>query len=196
MTFNIVFVLFPGFEELDFAGPYEVFGAAAKSVARDWKLTAVAAEREVRGANGLSVNADCLFEAAPPADVLVVPGGDTRPAMADARTIGFIKTSAGQAKWVTSVCTGSFLLSAAGVLDGRRATTHWASVGRLRERGVEAVGDERWVQDGNVISAAGVSAGIDMALYLVGQLVSPEAARQVQRYIEYDPAPPYQGIGK
>ena len=97
-----------------------------------------------------------------------------------------------QAQWVASVCTGAFLLQEAGLLDGKRVTTHWAFVKELRERGkMTVLAGPRFVRDGNLVTAAGVSAGIDMALWLTGQLHGIDAAHKVQRSIQYDPAPPY-----
>lgn len=188
---NFAIVLFPDVEELDFAGPYEVIGMAAKYLYKDWRLFTVAEERVIRGACGLSVNVDYAFGDAPAADVILVPGGvGTRPGEENNALIGYIADSGAAARYVTSVCTGAFLLQKAGLLAGKRATTYWAERETLLRRGVEVV-EERWVHDGNVISAAGVSAGIDMALYLVGVLKGPDEARRVQKLIEYDPAPPY-----
>ena len=106
----------------------------------------------------------------------------------------FVASTARTATWTTSVCTGSFVLWSAGVLDGKKATTHWAAFDELHGHApdLELVADARWVVEGNVVTAAGVSAGIDMALWLVGQIYGVEHARKVQRYIQYDPAPPYQ----
>jgi transcriptional regulator GlxA family with amidase domain len=192
VSFNIAFVLFPDYEELDFAGPYEVFGTAARYIDTDWRVFTVAAERMTRGTNGMRVEADYLFGDAPAADLIVVPGGfGTRPGMDDAALIGYIKRAGGAATYVTSVCTGALLLQRAGFLNGKRATTHWGARKELRDLGGVEVVEERWVHEGNVITAAGVSAGIDMALYVVGLLKSPEDARKVQHFIEYDPAPPY-----
>jgi transcriptional regulator GlxA family with amidase domain len=192
MSFNIAFVLFPDFEELDFAGPYEVFGMAAKYVDTDWRVYTVAAEAVVRGALGMRVQSDYTFADAPPPDLVVVPGGfGTRPGMDDEALIGFIRRSGESASYVTSVCTGALLLHRAGFLAGRRATTHWAARKELLALGDVDVIEERWVHDRNVVTAAGVSAGIDMALYVVGLLKSPEDARKVQRFMEYEPAPPY-----
>lgn len=188
---NFAIVLFPDVEELDFAGPYEVIGMAAKWMYKDWRLYTVAQERTVKGSCGLSVNADYLFDEAPPADVVIVPGGiGTRPGMENAALIGFIERAGANAQFVTSVCTGAFLLQKAGFLDGKSATTYWAERDNLGKTGVNVL-KQRWVHDGNVISAAGVSAGIDMSLYLVGVLKGPEEARRLQKLIEYDPAPPY-----
>jgi len=192
MAFNIAFVLFPDFEELDYAGPYEVLGTAARYVDTEWRVFTVAAGRTTRGTNGMRVEADFLFDDAPAADLIVVPGGfGTRPGMSDAALVGYIKRAGEGARYVTSVCTGAMLLQRAGFLDGRRAATHWAARRELAELGGVEIVEERWVQDGNVITAAGVSAGIDMALYLVGLLKSPDEARKVQRIMEYEPAPPY-----
>lgn len=192
---NFAIVLFPEVEELDFAGPYEVFGMASKAAWKDWRVFTVAQERIVRGFNGLSINADYLLDDAPKADVIVVPGGwGTRAGMENEALIGYLRRAGVEAQWVTSVCTGAFLLHRAGFLHGKRATTYWEHRPTLEAMGGVTVVEERWVHDGNVITAAGVSAGIDMALYLVGVLKGPEAARRLQKGIEYDPAPPYQDV--
>ncbi len=193
---NFAIVLFPDVEELDFAGPYEVLGMAAKYLYKDWRVFTVAQERVVKGSCGLSVNVDYLFDEAPAADVILVPGGDgTRPGAKNAALMGYIERTGAAARYVTSVCTGALLLHAAGFLRGKRATTYWAQRDTLRAMGEVDVVAERWVHDGNVITAAGVSAGIDMALYLVGVLKGPEEARRLQKMIEYDPSPPYAEVG-
>jgi transcriptional regulator GlxA family with amidase domain len=184
---TIAIVLFEGVEELDFAGPWEVLrqaGFEAFTVAED--------TAPITCANGLRVLADRTFDQVEAADILLVPGGPgTRkpsPALLD-----FIRRIDRNSTWTTSVCTGSFLLAEAGPASGKRVTTYWGEVGALRETGLaaEVVDDERWVRDGKIVTAAGVSAGIDMSLWLVGEVVSPEFAREVRRDIEYDPAPPY-----
>ncbi len=135
-----------------------------------------------------------MLQDAPPAHVLVVPGGNATSALNSEPLVRFIRRAAAEAEYVASVCTGAFLLHRAGVLEGRRATTHWGAMERLKRLdGVTAV-KERWVRDGNVVTAAGVSAGIDMALYVVGVLKGPAAARAVQLYMEYDPDLPYQDV--
>ena len=194
MPFRIAFVLFPDFEELDFAGPWEVIGMASKYVDQSWEPFTVAATPSVRAFLGMNIAVDHTFETAPDADVIIVPGGfGTRPGMEDAALVGYIARAGGGAQYVTSVCTGAMLLKRAGFLEGKRVTTHWGAKKELRDLGGDTVvvEDGRWVHDGNVITAAGVSAGIDMALYLVGVLKGPEEARKVQRFMEYDPAPPY-----
>ncbi len=193
---NFAIVLFPDVEELDFAGPYEVLGMAAKYLYKDWRVFTVAQERVVKGSCGLSVNVDYLFDEALAADVILVPGGDgTRPGAKNAALMGYIARTGASAQYVTSVCTGALLLHAAGFLQGKRATTYWAQRDTLSRMGGVEVVEERWVHDGNVITAAGVSAGIDMALYLVGVLKGPEEARRLQKMIEYDPSPPYAEAG-
>jgi len=197
MPFNIAFVLFPDFEELDFVGPFEVFGMTAKFVDKDWHVYSVAATPQVRAFNGLRVVVDHSYADAPKADLICVPGGlGTRAAMDDEALVAYVRASGGDAAWVTSVCTGALLLHRAGFLEGKRATTHWGAKPELRALGgtTQVVEDGRWVHDGNVITAAGVSAGIDMALYVVGLLKSPDDARRVQKAMEYDPAPPYQPV--
>jgi len=194
MTFNIAFILFPDFEELDFVGPYEVMAMAARYIDTDWHVYSVAATPTVRAFHSLTVAADHTFKNAPAPDMICVPGGfGTRPGMEDAALIDYIRRSGAAAQLVTSVCTGAMLLHRAGFLEGRRATTHWGAKKELRDLGGDTVvvDEGRWVHDGNVITAAGVSAGIDMALYIVGQLKSPEDARKVQAFMEYQPAPPY-----
>ncbi len=188
---NIAVHLYEKAEELDWAGPWEVLSAWALRWPEDG-VTAftVADTREpIRCAKGLRVLADHDWATAPPIDVLLVPGGDSRGPAADEALLARIRTLNERGALVTSVCTGAFVLAAAGLLDGRPATTHWGSMDRLRELGIDAR-DERFVDAGEVVTAAGVSAGIDMALHLVARLRSPERAREVRRYIQYDPEPP------
>ena len=194
MPFNIAFILFPDFEELDFVGPYEVMAMASKYIDQDWRVYSVAETPAVRAFHGLRVMAAHTFENAPKPDMICVPGGfGTRPGMTHEPLVSYIRRTGAEAQLVTSVCTGALLLHKAGFLEGKRATTHWGAKKELRDLGgnVEIVDEGRWVHDGNVITAAGVSAGIDMALYVVGQLKSPEDARKVQAFMEYQPAPPY-----
>jgi transcriptional regulator GlxA family with amidase domain len=188
-------LLFDDAEELDFAGPWEVFSAAAE-VDGESRVVSVAEQgRAVRCAKGLRVLPDHTFEDAPALDVVLVPGGQgTRREVQNPVLIDWLRKVGASCTWVTSVCTGALLLHEAGFARGRRVTTHWAFVEPLRKRGdVTVLERVRYVRDGNVVTAAGVSAGIDMALWLVGQLHDPQFARNVQRYIEYDPAPPYAG---
>jgi transcriptional regulator GlxA family with amidase domain len=191
MTVTTGILLFDDVEELDFAGPYEVFGMALTE--GDRVVTIAERDGPVRGAKGLRVLPDHTFTDAPPLDVLVVPGGlGTRREVDNPVLVGWIADVAPQCTWVTSVCTGAFLLHAAGITHDREQTTHWASIDRLREQPRTTVHENvRYVRDGNVVTAAGVSAGIDMALWVVGQLYGVDHARVTQYAMEYDPAPPY-----
>ena len=186
-------LLFDDAEELDYVGPWEVLTMARKE--GDRVVTIAERPEPVRSAKGLRVLPDHTFDDAPPLDVVLVPGGQgTRREVDNPTLTGWLAKVAADAQWVTSVCTGSFLLEAAGPAKERRVTTHWAAVQELRDRapGLTVVEDERWVVDGNLVTAAGVSAGIDMALWLVGQLYDVPHAKAVQSFIQYDPAPPYQ----
>jgi transcriptional regulator GlxA family with amidase domain len=185
-------VVFDGVEELDFVGPWEVF--TASSMLRDGADTAVTiAERPgpVRCSKGLRVLADHSFGDHSPLDVLLVPGGQgTRREVSNPILIDWIRRT--DATWITSVCTGALLLHEAGHARGRSVATHHAFEDTLQARGdVTVVRDARYVVDGNLVTSQGVSAGIDMALWLVGRLHGREHARSVRRYIQYEPAPPY-----
>jgi len=194
MANTIGILLFDDVEELDFAGPWEVFSATAQQLFPDDRVVTIAQElRPIRCAKGLRVLPDFDFTTAPPLDVVLVPGGQgTRREASNPTLIEWLREVGQHCQWVTSVCTGALLLHEAGFAKGRRVTTHWAFVETLRQRGdVTVLENRRYVRDGNVVTAAGVSAGIDMALWLVGQLYGIDVARKVQRGIEYDPAPPY-----
>lgn len=187
-------LLFDDAEELDFVGPWEVLTSAAMIAGTGDRVVTVAPEqRAVRCAKGLRVVPDFTLEDHPELHVVLVPGGQgTRREVANPAVIDWLRKVGERCRWVTSVCTGTLLLHEAGFARGRRVTTHWAFAETLRERGdVTVLDDVRFVRDGTLVTAAGVSAGIDMALWLVGQLHTPELARKVQRYIQYDPAPPY-----
>jgi transcriptional regulator GlxA family with amidase domain len=161
--------------------PHEVFLVAER-------------DQPVRCAKGMRVLPDTTTASCHALDVLLVPGGQgTRREVQNKPLLEWIAAVATDAKWVTSVCTGALLLTAAGPARGKRVTTHWAFVETLRARNeaAEVLSNYRYVRDGNVLTAAGVSAGIDMALWLVGELHGPDFARLVQRGMEYDPAPPY-----
>jgi transcriptional regulator GlxA family with amidase domain len=187
--------LFDGAEELDWAGPWEVLAAWALQWPDDGVrvFTIAREDRTITCAKGLRVLPDETWETAPPLDVLVYPGGrGTRTELADEAVLDWIRGIAASGAVVSSVCTGSLVLASAGLLDGRPATTHWQSLGFLGKlgQGIEVRPDDRFVDTGDVITAAGVSAGIDMALHLVARLHSPGRAREVRRYIQYDPEPP------
>jgi transcriptional regulator GlxA family with amidase domain len=187
--------LFDGAEELDWAGPWEVLAAWAQQFPEDGVrvLTVAREPGPVTCAKGLRVLPDETWETAPPLDVLVYPGGrGTRAQLGDEEVRGWLRGIAHSGALVTSVCTGSLVLADAGLLDGRPATTHWGSLEMLPTLGrdIEVRPEDRFVDSGDIVTAAGVSAGIDMALHLVARLHSPERAREVRRYIQYDPEPP------
>ncbi len=187
-------LIFDGAEELDFTGPWEVF--TASSMLRDHADTAVLiAERPgaVRCAKGMRIVPDHTLDDHPPLDLLLVPGGmGTRREVSNPELIKWIAQVSAEATWVTSVCTGSLLLHEAGPARGRRVATHHAFEDTLQARGdVTVVRDARYVVDGNLVTSQGVSAGIDMALWLTGRIHGRDHARAVRRYIQYEPAPPY-----
>ena len=192
---NIGVALFEGAEELDWAGPWEVLAAWALQWPDDGVhvFTLAREDRPVTCAKGLRVLPDETWETAPPLDVLVYPGGrGTRRELQDEAVLDWIRDLAAGDTVVASVCTGSLVLAAAGLLDRKPATTHWGSLELLPTLGreIEVRPDDRFVDNGNILTAAGVSAGIDMALHLVARLHSTERAREVRRYIQYDPEPP------
>jgi transcriptional regulator GlxA family with amidase domain len=193
MAITTGILLFEDMEELDFVGPFEVFTMARMGKEEDRVVTIAEKDAPVRGAKGLRVLPDCTFGNAPSLDVLLVPGGQgTRKEVSNPALIDWLRKAAEPCSWVTSVCTGALLLHEAGLARGKRVTTHWAFVETLRQRGdVEVLERVRYVRDGRLVTSAGVSAGIDMALWLVGQIHGVEHARRTQRFMEYDPAPPY-----
>jgi transcriptional regulator GlxA family with amidase domain len=187
-TTQVSILIFDGLTALDAIGPYDVLRQVP-----GWEVTFVGKEAgEVRTEEGgLGLVADLALADAPPADILLVPGGSgTRPLTGDAEVLDWVRATDQGTRRTTSVCTGALVLAAAGLLDGRRATTYWQSFDDLRALGAEPV-TSRWVEDGKYLTAAGVSAGIDMALHLVADEVAPEMSQAVQLGIEYDPAPPF-----
>jgi transcriptional regulator GlxA family with amidase domain len=192
--FNVAVYLWDGVEELDFAGPYEVLTAWASGSERDIAVRTVADGNggPVRCAHGLQVVPDAGWDELGEVDLFVLPGGDSRPLVANDVFVERVGALAEGGTLMASVCTGAFVFAKAGLLDGRPATTHWGSIDRLAEAGkdIEVDREARFVDDGDVVTAAGVSAGIDMALHLVARLESKEIAQEVRRYIQYDPQPP------
>lgn len=187
-------LLFEGAEELDFVGPWEVFTSSAMIRAQDDTTVLIAERRNpVRCNKGMRVLPDRTFDDHPPLDVLLVPGGNgTRTEVTNPVLIEWIRRASAQAAWTTSVCTGALLLHEAGAARSRRVATHHAFEDALQARGnITVVRDARYVVDGELVTSQGVSAGIDMALWLVGQLHGRDHARAVRRYIQYEPAPPY-----
>jgi len=185
---EIAILIYDRFTALDAIGPYEVLRSAPGANVRF-----VARERgPVRtDAGSLAVMADYALEEVQSPDILVVPGGPGQVAlMEDEALLSWVRRVHEGTRWTTSVCTGSLILGAAGLLKGLRATTHWLALEVLGRLGAEAVTD-RVVIEGKIITAAGVSAGIDMALTLVARELSPEVAQSIQLGIEYDPQPPF-----
>jgi transcriptional regulator GlxA family with amidase domain len=181
-------LIFDGLTALDAIGPYEVLRSVP-----GWEVAFVSKSRgEVRTDSGhLGLSADLALEEANEADVVLVPGGaGNRPLLEDEEVLDWLRQIDRGTKWTTSVCTGSLVLGAAGLLEGKRATGHWLYLDPLRAYGADPVGG-RFVEDGKVITAAGVSAGIDMALHLVSREAGVEVAQAVQLAIEYDPQPPF-----
>jgi transcriptional regulator GlxA family with amidase domain len=185
---QIAILIFEKLTALDAIGPYEVLRSVP-----GWEVKFVGPEKgTVRTDSGaLGLSADFALEEVTAADIVLVPGGEgNRPLMGDERVLAWLRRIDAGSKWTTSVCTGSLVLGAAGLLEGKRATSNWLFLEQLREFGADPVGG-RYVEDGKTVTAAGVTAGIDMALHLVAQEVGPEVAQAIQLGIEYDPQPPF-----
>jgi len=188
--FNVGFVIFPELTQLDFTGPQQVLARLPQSAMHIIAKSAA----PVSSDSGLSLVPTHTFENCPQLDLICIPGGSTGVvrAMGDRDTIEFVQRQSRKAKYVTSVCTGAFILGAAGLLKGRRATTHWAFtellplLGATHERG-------RVVKDGNVITAGGVTSGIDFGLRVVAEIAGETVAQTIQLGLEYDPEPPFDG---
>ncbi len=185
---QIAILIFDKLTALDAVGPYEVLRSVP-----GWEVKFVGPEKgPVRTDSGaLGLSADHSIEEVSEADIVLVPGGKgNRPLLTDETVLSWLREMDARSRWTTSVCTGALVLGAAGLLEGKRATTYWPFLEQLREYGAEPVGG-RYVEDGKTITAAGVSAGIDMAFHLVSQEAGPEVAQAVQLGIEYDPQPPF-----
>lgn len=185
--FRIGFLLFPRLTQLDLTGPYEILARLPRAeVHLLWKTL-----DPVRSEHGLAIVPTTTLADCPPLDLVCVPGGPGVNALLDDRdVIAFLQRAAAEVSYITSVCTGSLLLGAAGLLRGRRATSHWLSRDLLRSFGAEPT-PERVVVDGRLITGAGVTAGIDFALRVVAEIAGQEAAETIQLGVEYDPAPPF-----
>ena len=187
MTLQIGFLLFPQLQQLDLTGPYDVLASLPDvKVHLVWKDLV-----PVTASTGLVLKPTVTFDDCPALDVICIPGGSgVGPLMEDDETLDFIRCQAANARYVTSVCTGALVLGAAGLLKGKRATTHWAYHELLEPLGAIAVKD-RVVRDGNLFTGGGITAGIDFALVLAAELVGAEAAQLIQLQLEYAPAPPF-----
>ena len=188
-------LLFPEVEVLDFCGPFEVFSVTRlnenkrREEPSPFRVLLIGDTSEpIQAAGGMRVLPECTATACPELDILLIPGGwGTRDQMNNGRLIDWIRQRAKNVETVTSVCTGSLLLGQAGLLDGRRATTHWAALPLLRERfpKVTVVDNEHVVEEGNILTSAGISAGIDLALRVVARYFGEPVVRNTARYMEY-----------
>ncbi len=181
------FLVFPGIQQLDLSGPYEVFASVpGTSVQLIWKDT-----EPLTSSTGLRLIPTTTFEDCPALDVLCIPGGGgVNALLTDQIVLGFVRETAGACSLVTSVCTGSLVLGAAGLLEGKRATSHWNAVDLLDRFGVVPT-EGRVVRDERIVTAGGVTSGIDFGLEIVADLFGRNAAETVQLALEYDPAPPF-----
>ncbi|AJX15664.1 MULTISPECIES: DJ-1/PfpI family protein [Burkholderia] len=187
MTLHIGFLVFPGVQQLDLTGPHDVLASLPDTAAHlVWKT-----REPVASSSGLALTPGHTFADCPPLDVICIPGGTgITDLLSDRETIDFVRERSAAARYVTSVCTGALLLGAAGLLRGRRATTHWAFHALLEPLGAVPV-RERVVRDGNLFTGGGVTAGIDFALTIAAELAGDEEAQAIQLELEYAPAPPF-----
>lgn len=187
MSLSFAFLCFPGVQQLDLTAPYEVFASA-----RDATVDLVWKSRDpVRASTGLWLTPTMSFAEAPDVDVICVPGGQGINALLnDEETLAFLRDKAARAKYVTSVCTGALVLGRAGLLTGRKATTHWNALDLLASLGALPT-EGRVVRDGSVITAGGVTSGIDFGLAVIAELLGRDEAETIQLALEYAPAPPF-----
>lgn len=187
MNLQIGFLVFPKVQQLDLTGPHDVLASLPGATTHlIWKT-----REPLVSSNGLVLTPDTTYETCPPLDVICVPGGSgVTDLLQDAQTIDFVRRQAASARYVTSVCTGALLLGAAGLLRGRRATTHWAFHSLLEPLGAIPT-RARVVRDGNLITGGGVTAGIDFGLTVAAELAGVEEAQAIQLELEYAPAPPF-----
>lgn len=185
---QIGIVIYDEAEVLDFAGPYEVFATAARLCdARPWRVSLISEKTPVMARGGFPVQSHFTLQDHPSLDVLLVSGGVHSEAMNSAALLGAIRRAGEQARWVTSVCTGAFLLAKAGLLTDEKVTTHWEDIAELRAcfPDLDVQSEVRWVEDGNRLTSAGISAGIDMSLHLVERLHGRELADKTARQMDY-----------
>lgn len=187
MPLNFGILAFPDVQQLDLTGPYEVFASASGTeVHLIWKDL-----EPIQASTGLTLRPTMTFANCPPLDVFCVPGGSgVNGLLPDDMVLNFVRDQAKKARYITSVCTGALVLGAAGLLKGKRATTHWNALDFLSRFGAITI-DERIAQDGNLITAGGVTSGIDFGLTVIGALLGQTEAEIVQLSLEYAPAPPF-----
>ena len=192
LTYGIY--IYPEVASLDFVGPYEAFDLSTYLLKSGKVVTIAETDTPIICSNGMEVKPQYTFDNAPELDVLLVPGANSlEAALNSEKAIDWIRQVADQVKFTAAVCTGSLILQKAGLLAGKKATTHWMLVEALaQDDSVEVMPEMRYVRDGNIVTSQGVSAGIDMSLWLLGELHTPAHAREVRKVLHYDPAPPYQ----
>lgn len=188
MPNTIAILLFDGAEELDFVGPWEVLTAAIEGIAGERVITVAERSSPVICEKGMRVIADTDYANAPPIDILVIPGGSgARREIANPATVDWVRRTSAKCKWITSVCTGAFLLVGSGVAAGRRVTTHHDFIGDLRKMGgAKVVEGIRFLRDGNIVTAGGVMSGIEMSLWLTRELYGDAVMKRARNYIAYD----------
>ncbi len=193
MNYTYGIYLYQGVASLDFVGPYEAFDLSRYLLDSGKVVTIAESMEPITCANGMQVLPQYTFETAPNLDVLLVPGAnELQAALSSPKAIDWIRQMADRVTYTTAVCTGSLILQKAGLLNGKKATTHWMLIEELKkDASTTVLADMRYVRDGNIITSQGVSAGIDMSLWLLGELHTPDHARQVRKLLQYDPAPPY-----
>lgn len=192
LTYGIY--LYPEVASLDFVGPYEAFDLSCYLLKTGRVVTIAENDAPIVCSNGMEVKPQFTFETAPELDILLVPGANSlEAALNSEKAIGWLREQSDKVQFTTAVCTGALILQKAGLLTGKKATTHWMLTEALADdESVTVMPDMRYVRDGQIVTAQGVSAGIDMALWLLGELHSPVHAREVRKVLQYDPAPPYQ----
>lgn len=192
--------IFDNVEELDFVGPFEVFSMINTVMRYEGEEDAVKVTLisetggDITGIKGMRAGAHAAMNDIDALDIICIPGGHgARAQIENAAVVDWVARISKDATWITSVCTGAFVLSKAGLTDGKRLATYWGAFDEFYALGLagELQADVRYVRDGNLVTSAGVSAGIDMALWLTGQVFTPTLARKVARAMQYDPAPPY-----
>jgi transcriptional regulator GlxA family with amidase domain len=195
-TLHVGILVFPDVEVLDFAGPFEVFSVASRVAVRRPEFAVAPFKVSIIGAtgaaiparHGLGIHPHFGFDNAPDVDLMIVPGGVVTQPLHDAQTLDWVKQSAGKAALTASVCTGAFILAKVGMLDGLSVTTHWEDIPDLREAfpALKVVDAVPYVDEGNIVTSAGISAGIGMSLHLVGCVLGVDMARATARQMEYD----------
>ena len=192
LTYGIY--LYPEVASLDFVGPYEAFDLSCYLLKSGRVVTIAETDEPIVCSNGMEVKPQFTFDTAPELDILLVPGANSlEAALNSGKAIDWVRQQADKVQFTTAVCTGALILQKAGLLAGKKATTHWMLTEALSaDESVTVMPDMRYVRDGNMVTSQGVSAGIDMSLWLLGELHSPAHAREVRKVLHYDPAPPYQ----